>query len=202
MSSDEIEGLSDTQLVDWYRRTHETPYFAELFHRHKACVYSIRLAMLRNPADAEDYTQETFAKAFRGIDSFRGSDECDIFAHWLKGIAKRACLTRLQAIGRHGRVVLQESDSGALERIPDPTDATDGMDREEVISVLQTLSPDQRQALKLAFVAGCSHKEIARVIGVERSKVRSLIQNGKRMFRNEWERRKGAGPQTGEKRLE
>jgi RNA polymerase sigma-70 factor (ECF subfamily) len=66
---------------------------AECVERHSPGIYRLALRMMRNPAEAEDVTQETFLSAFRGIGSFDGRSS---LRTWLYRIAYNAALMRLR----------------------------------------------------------------------------------------------------------
>jgi len=62
----------------------EKELFYDLIRPYEKAVYYTAFAILRNPADAEEVAQETFLKAFRGLDTFRGEAR---FSTWLQRIA-------------------------------------------------------------------------------------------------------------------
>ena len=63
--------------------------FAELFHAHKARVYSLCLHMTNNSAEAEDLTQDVFLQVFRKLATFRGDSA---LSTWLYRIAVNTVL--------------------------------------------------------------------------------------------------------------
>ena len=94
--------------------------FEELYERYFRDVYMYMLRLSGDADIAEEMTEETFFKALRSIDSFRG--ECGVYA-WLCGIAKNCYYSYLK---KHGRV---QSIDGAL-----PEEEDDGRDIEEIYS--------------------------------------------------------------------
>src|SRR5437588_5274655 len=88
--------------------------FESLYAEHVRDVYRYALAVLRNPADAEDITQTTFMNAFRALKS---GQEPIKPRSWLLAIAHNSCLMRFAYNSRRPREVpLDES----VERIPVP----------------------------------------------------------------------------------
>src|SRR5919206_8386 len=80
--------------------------FERLYRRHVADVYHYALAVLRNPADAEDVTQTTFLNALRAYD--RG-ERPNAPRNWLIAIAHNVCRQRFrQSARRPNEVALDE----------------------------------------------------------------------------------------------
>ena len=65
--------------------------FERLYRRYVKDVYRYTLAVLRNPADAEDVTQTTFLNAYR---AFKRGEKPLKPHHWLIKIAHNACRSR------------------------------------------------------------------------------------------------------------
>jgi RNA polymerase sigma-70 factor (ECF subfamily) len=64
--------------------------FAEVYRAHFADVYKYVLSLCRDPGVAEEITQETFFKALRSIDQYRG--QCKLYV-WLCQIARNTYFT-------------------------------------------------------------------------------------------------------------
>ena len=62
----------------------DTEAYAAIVKEHQKMVHAVAFRMTGSLADAEDLTQETFLRAFRQIDSFRGESK---FSTWLCQIA-------------------------------------------------------------------------------------------------------------------
>src|ERR671939_2096316 len=67
--------------------------FERLYRRHVADVYHYALAVLRNPADAEDVTQTTFLNAYR---AYRRGERPQSPQNWLIAIAHNVCRQRFR----------------------------------------------------------------------------------------------------------
>src|SRR6476619_4965210 len=81
--------------------------FGRLVRRHQRRVYSAALHILGNHSDADDVTQETFVRAFRGLASFDG--RADFFT-WLYRITINTSLNALCA-GKRGSALTQKSST-------------------------------------------------------------------------------------------
>jgi len=171
-------------------------------HRRELHVHCYR--MLGSFHDAEDLVQETFLRAWRGLQGFDGRAST---RYWLYRIATNACLNVLAARADAGRV-LPETHGPASEQMPEREPASDiawlgpypgsalehvadrapGPDaryemREAVqlafIAAIQLLPPRQRAALLLTDVLGWSAVESARLLDASVAAVNSALQRAR-----------------------
>jgi RNA polymerase sigma-70 factor, ECF subfamily len=177
--------------------------FQQLTERHRRELHVHCYRMLGSFHDAEDFVQETFLRAWRGL---RGFDGRASMRYWLYRIATNACLNALATRASTGRV-LPESQSPPTTQMPDREPASDiawlepypdsalegvadqapGPDvryemRETVhlafIAAIQLLPPRQRAAL-LTDVLGWSAAESARLLGSSVAAVNSAVQRAR-----------------------
>src|ERR1700757_1118061 len=71
----------------------DTNQVEALFEAYHARIYRYILRMIRNPAEAEDLTQDRFRRAYRGRESLR---DPEAVRGWLYRIATHVCLDRLR----------------------------------------------------------------------------------------------------------
>src|SRR3954464_9828091 len=90
--------------------------FGRLVRRHQRRVYAAALHILGNHSDADDATQETFVKAFRGLPTFDGRSD---FFTWLYRITVNTALNTLRG-GKRGVALAQRggAQAGHLRRRP------------------------------------------------------------------------------------
>jgi RNA polymerase sigma factor (sigma-70 family) len=151
--------------------------FERLYRTYVRDVYRYSLAVLRNPADAEDITQTTFLNAYR---AYRRGEEPERPRNWLIKIAHNACRSRhLRAVRRPQEVPFEET----IAAIPVPADETPKL--EELLEALGRLPFNQRAALVMRELEGRSYAEIADTLEVSVAAVETLIFRARRAIRRD-----------------
>jgi RNA polymerase sigma factor (sigma-70 family) len=151
--------------------------FERLYRTYVRDVYRYSLAVLRNPADAEDITQTTFLNAYR---AYRRGEEPRQPRHWLIKIAHNACRSRhLRAVRRPQEVPFEET----IAAIPVPAEETPRL--EELLEALGRLPFNQRAALVMRELEGRSYAEIADTLEVSVAAVETLIFRARRTLRRD-----------------
>src|SRR3982750_4135931 len=84
--------------------------FERMYKRHVGDVYRYSLAVLRNPADAEDVTQTTFLNAYR---AFKRGERPEAAHNWLIKIAHNVCRQRFRTSARRPHEVEFDRDVAA-----------------------------------------------------------------------------------------
>ena len=160
--------------------------FEALVRRHQTRIVNYAMAIVKDPADAEDVAQETFIRAYRSLARFRGDSS---FKTWLYTIATNAARTGLERRGRRGRVEdgSLDDEAGPLAAADVPAgdaDAETALVRREAIDrALAALPPDLRVAVVLRDVEGLDYKEIAAATGAPIGTVESRIFRARRRLR-------------------
>src|SRR6266852_2445661 len=125
--------------------------FERIYRRHIGDVYRYALAVLRNPADAEDVTQTTFLNAYRAYTE--EGDRPQRPQTWLIAIAHDACRQRFrQSDRRAGEFSFDDDFADSHVEHGMPSGA-------EISSALSRLAFDQRAALVMRELEGRSYTE-------------------------------------------
>lgn len=137
--------------------------------RYENRIYGFVTNICRNPADAQDITQDTFVKAWRALDRF---DPRHSFSTWLFTIGRRKCIDHYRA-----------APPPATEPLPDLPHADDPADllarREDCLCLWgrarECLPAAQYETLWLRYAEDMDVPDIARVVGKTRIHVKVLL---------------------------
>ena len=150
---------------------------ATLYDLTSAKVYGLALRVLRNPAQAEEVTQEIYVEAWQHSSSFqpdRGSGLA-----WLLTITHRRSVDRVRSAQAASR---RDTAYGLEELASTPADPADEavatLEAERVRGALHALSDLQREALDLAYFQGRTHSEVAAELDVPLGTVKTRIRDG------------------------
>ena len=153
--------------------------FERLYQRYVGDVYRYTLALLRNPADAEDVTQTTFMNAYR---AYARGERPHTPQNWLIAIAHNVCRQRFRQQQRRPNELPLEDDEVA-QVVPDD----DTPSAEDIRRALSHLAFNQRAALVMRELEGRSYAEIAEVLQLSTSAVETLIFRARRALREQLE---------------
>ena len=185
-SADPVRGGDGSQESDEQR--------AERFEREALPLldqlYGAALRMTRNPADAEDVVQETYAKAFSAFHTFEPGTNIKA---WLYRILTNTYINSYRKKQRQPQLSdgedvedwqlhrAEQHESGGLRSAE--MEALDLMPDSAVTEAMNALSPDFRLAVYLADVEGFSYKEIAEIMGTPIGTVMSRLNRGRTQLR-------------------
>lgn len=147
---------------------------------HAAALYRTAYFLTTNAFEAEDLTQETYLRAYRGIEGFRGGD----LRAWLFAILRHAFIDECR---RRGRSPIVEGDidevgvnSFAASAPSAEAEALDGVPSERVSRAITALPEDWRMIVLLADVEGFSYREIAQEMDIPVGTVMSRLHRARK----------------------
>ena len=147
--------------------------FERLYERYVREVYRYVLAMVRNPAEAEDVTQTTFLNAYRAL---QAGAKPHAPHNWLIAIAHNTCRSSVRRAMRRPQEVPLGDDMLA---VLDPEQPNLG----ELLRAVGRLPFNQRSALAMRELEGRTYPEIAETLGVTIPAVEALIARARRTLR-------------------
>lgn len=162
-----LANLHDVELAT-LAQTGDRKAFGELVRRHGSGVRGLLRRMGAASSEADDVAQDTFLAGFEAIAEFRGEGA---FAGWIKKIAARQYLRRLQRDRRLAALAL-EADPPEQEFAPD---AAGRIDLDEA---LKTLGAPERLCVSMCYGAGLSHTEAAEALNLPLGTVKSHVKRG------------------------
>ncbi len=151
--------------------TDRSRYFDDMLWPHLRAAYNFARWLVRNEHDAEDVVQESFVKAFQGLERFRGGDP----RVWLLAIVRNTAMTMLRR-KRSEPWPVDEADSELADPSADPETAViESNRRRQVRAAIEQLPDEFRETLILRELEGLSYKEIAAVLNVPMGTVMSRL---------------------------
>jgi RNA polymerase sigma-70 factor (ECF subfamily) len=171
--------------------------FELLYRRHSRRVYAVCLRMLKDPAEAEELTQEAFLLLFRKIHTFRGESAFSTWLHRLAVNRVLMCLRRktLQAVSLDEPLDANETsgppaiDLGCVDQVLEGS-----LDRINLERCIKRLPTGYRTIFLLHDVQGYKHQEIAEILGRSVGDSKSQLHKARGQLRSmlhELERAKG-----------
>lgn len=170
----------DPMLLDWIARTihGDGDAFEEIYYTYKDDVYTACVRMLGSANEAEDAAQDVFVRLLRVLGRFDQTRAS--FRTWLLTITTNYCYDLLRK--RRGyEVSIDDEDNEPIAlslRSADPTPEHVALTNEfsaQVQSMLDRLSPDDRQMVVLRYWFDQSYDEIAEATGSSLSAVKSRL---------------------------
>lgn len=190
------DAVQDAELVRQFLNGDDQA-FVRIMERHRSRVFSAAMALLKNEADAEEITQDTFIRAHRSFCRFRGA--CSV-ATWLNRIAVNLARNRYWYFFRRQRqstlsldVSVGEEGSASFcdllgSNEPDPSQESSRNEFQAAIErCLAALEPASRQILLMRTSLDQSYEEIAGALGVNVGTVKSRIARARERLRRHLE---------------
>jgi RNA polymerase sigma-70 factor (ECF subfamily) len=170
---------ADWELVKLVQQGHKRS-FDLLVIKYQSRVLAIANRFVKDHAEAQDVAQESFIKAFRAMDSFRGDSA---FYTWLYRIVVNTAKNYLQARKRRPQSSLalddEEQFSEHIEALQDVETPETKLVRDQLKSLIDEtiagLSEELRSAICLREFDGMSYEDIAQALDCPIGTVRSRI---------------------------
>ncbi len=162
--------------------------FNELIKRWERPIYALAYRQIGREEDARDVCQETFLRAYRALNGFRGQAK---FSSWLYRIALNLCRDWLRRERRTPIVTVSEDvDLIELASKLEPSESIeDRVARHDLSRAVEramaVLPEEQRTAILLKEYHGLTFQEIADLVGCPLSTVKTRLYQGLAVLRRE-----------------
>ena len=163
--------------------------FGVLFARHRERLWAVALRTTGNPDDAADGLQDGMIAAYRRAETYRGDAQVTT---WLHRVVVNACLDRMRSartrrteplpddLEEHGARGATTQATQATEATGDPAEHSVRRERrDQVLTALRTLAPEQRAALVLVDMEGYPVAEAAEILDCAVGTVKSRCSRGR-----------------------
>ncbi len=151
--------------------------FAELYDATAPRLYGLVLRVVRDPAQAEEVTQECYLDAWRHaarFDRTRGSAR-----GWLMTLAHRKAVDRVRAAeAGHRRETTYHQRNQPVDHDTTADAAHATIESARVREALRELTDAQREAVTLAYLGGYTHTEVAGLLGIPLGTAKTRIRDG------------------------
>lgn len=147
-------------------------YQEELYHLLSPKMYGLCLKYASDRDDAKDILQDGFIKVFNKIDQF---GEKGSFEGWVRRIMINTALERYRgqvtviSLDEHVGIPDEEVQSMVIEK----------MTAEDLVGIIQELTPKYRMVFNLYAIEGYNHKEIGEMLGISEGTSKSNLSRAR-----------------------
>ena len=154
--------------------------FDRLAARYAPKVYRLCLAMLREPARAEEAAQDSLLRAWRALAGYQA--QAGALSTWLYAIPRNRCLTLLERAGPAGVALDDEAVQAEVAAIAaPPTPQADGLAL--LRRLVHALPEPQRLAMTLYYYEERAVAEVAAMLGLPEPTVKTHLHRGRARLR-------------------
>ena len=188
ISPEEYSGYSDQEIIKEVLNGN-TSLFEVLMRRYNQRLFRIQRSYISDEEAVKDTLQQTYLKAFKNLDSFRGEAQ---FSTWITRIAINEALKYLNKEDRYSDI---HEISGVISRKSHPDDNTNTPEENMIQRDLQRLlekavdqlPPKYRSVYMMREVEQISTKETAECLDISRSNVKVRLHRAKQKVRKQLE---------------
>ncbi len=148
---------------------------------HLNAAYNLARWLTRNKDEAEDLVQESFLRAFRSFESFRGNDG----RAWLLAVVRNTCFTWLRKQGQQFSEEFDEQSHTGFSQVPDAESILlNDAAMTSLNDCMEALPLEFREAIVLRELEELSYKEISDIARVPVGTVMSRISRGRKRLQD------------------
>ncbi len=174
----DINNLSDEDLVEAIVKTNNTLLFEILYDRYAGLVYNKCYGFSKDGDEAKDLTQDVFLKLFVKLGSFKGKSK---FSTWLYAFTYNHCVNYVTR-NTAKKFEKQSVDYKDIENLSEEEDGDHSiinMRVDRLKEALELISPEEKMILLLKYQDFLSIKEIESVLDIGESAVKMRVKRAK-----------------------
>ena len=171
--------MTEAEIIQRYKRSKDQKYFSDLYRPYMTLIYGTCLKYLKNTAQAEDAVMDIYLT----IKDKVAKHEIDNFRAWIYRLSINHCLEKL----RHEKRFRERKNDAELmysSEIFHPNDVNKEKDLQIMEACMLTLNDAQRHCVNHFYYEKKSYQQIAALLSMSYTQVRSAIQNGRRNIKN------------------
>jgi RNA polymerase sigma factor (sigma-70 family) len=157
----------------------DTNAFAYLVDAYKDMVFSLAFKMTKNREEAEEVSQDTFIKAFKNLNKFKGDSK---FSTWLYRIGYHACLDAIKKNKNHNNSL--EINEITFNKIQSVDTILQGIERKERATVMNDcllkLPEEERSIIWMFYFDELSLKEIIEVTSLSEANLKVKLHRARK----------------------
>ncbi|WP_427018790.1 ECF RNA polymerase sigma factor SigK [Pseudarthrobacter sp. P1] len=151
--------------------------FEALYDAVSPRVFGLVRRIVRDPAQSQEVAQEIFVDVWQQAARFDADRGRAI--SWILVIAHRRAVDRVRASQASTERDLRQGIKEFQESYDDVEDTVEAMlESERVHKALESLTPAQQEAIRLAYYGGYTHQEVADLLKVPVGTVKTRIRDG------------------------
>lgn len=159
--------------------------FGRVYADYERHVFRLAYHILGHRDDADDVKQETFLRAYRGLDTFRG--DCSLKT-WLLRICANLCRDRIKSRDRRPEILFDPVEVPDVHLRDDrAVDPHEMVERGEAVATLRSalkgMPAEQREIIILRDIEDMSYEEVAEALGCTRASVKIRLFRARQRLR-------------------
>ncbi|MEO6848540.1 MAG: sigma-70 family RNA polymerase sigma factor [Chthoniobacterales bacterium] len=179
--NDDPQGVEDDQLLSALRRK-EPDAMEKIYRCYGSLLKSIIMQVLHDETEAQEVVQDVLMQIWERSDNY--SKDKGRFSSWLITLARRRAIDRVRKDSAYRRATdrYEVACNQTSQTVEDMHPVERDVQREDLRQCLEThleaLPPNQREAVRLAFLESKTQREISAITGIPLGTIKTRIELG------------------------
>lgn len=152
------------------------------YQRHRVRVYNTAISYLQVTTDAEEATQDVFAKLWKRADTFKGNSQVTT---WMYRITVNTCLSALKSRKRRSLFGVLTNDLAPPDFHHPGVKLEERESSQALYAAIYRLPDRQKTAFVLSFLEGLPRKQVAAIMQLSLKAIEGLLLRAKKQLRTE-----------------